>query len=244
MTEKKRTGAPPGSNNGGGRKKSERELIRRNFLVYKDTPISSKQVREAIELFQKTNFRTNQTNGTRDRNREMMQVWLKLWEVVDKDDSNLIQSRSNNGGAYGYRTRRTYYAAQMPDGKWKVRVTTRHWSTSEFFEDDEGRCQQPSECCTYYIQNAEGNPTTTLWGVSYDEDGYPITSANAVLEQHSEETTLEAAIQDAGTDISSPYTWDGFMEYESETTVHTVTFSMAKARLTRLAEIGMPRPRN
>lgn len=51
MTEKKRTGAPPGSNNGGGRKKSERELIRRNFLVYKDTPISSKQVREAIDLY-------------------------------------------------------------------------------------------------------------------------------------------------------------------------------------------------
>lgn len=48
---KKRTGAPPGSNNGGGRKKSERELIRRNFLVFKDTPISSKQVREAIDLY-------------------------------------------------------------------------------------------------------------------------------------------------------------------------------------------------
>lgn len=51
MTEKKRTGAPPGSNNGGGRKKSERELIRRNFLVYKDTPITSAQVREAIDLY-------------------------------------------------------------------------------------------------------------------------------------------------------------------------------------------------
>lgn len=48
---KKRTGAPPGSNNGGGRKKSERELIRRNFLVFKDTPITSAQVREAIDLY-------------------------------------------------------------------------------------------------------------------------------------------------------------------------------------------------
>lgn len=48
---KKRTGAPPGSNNGGGRKKSERELIRRNFLVFKDTQITSAQVREAIELW-------------------------------------------------------------------------------------------------------------------------------------------------------------------------------------------------
>ena len=51
MAEKKRTGAPPGSNNGGGRKKSERELIRRNFLVFKDTPITSAQVREAIDLY-------------------------------------------------------------------------------------------------------------------------------------------------------------------------------------------------
>ena len=48
---KKRTGAPPGSNNGGGRKKSERELIRRNFLVFKDTPITSAQVREAIDFW-------------------------------------------------------------------------------------------------------------------------------------------------------------------------------------------------
>jgi len=175
---------------------------------------------------------------------EFLPVWRKLWSVIDHDDSRMIDSLANNGGAYGEREERTYYAAQMPEGEWKVRVITRQYSTAEFFQDDEGRYQRPEECTTYYLTNAEGQPTATLWGVQHDADGYPIYSANAVLEQHSDETTLEIALADAGTDISSPYTYDGRLEYESVTTVHKVRFNLAKSRLVRLGKIGCPRPKN
>lgn len=170
-------------------------------------------------------------------------VWRKLWVVTDHDNRRMIGCRANNGGAYGEREERTYYAAQMPDGEWKVRVITRIYSTSEFFQDDDGRYQRPEECTTFFLTNAEGQPTVTLWGVRHDADGYPINSANAVLEQHSDETTLEIALADAGTDSSSPYTYDGRLEYESETTYRTVGFGLAKSRLMRLDEIGCPRPK-
>lgn len=174
---------------------------------------------------------------------EVMPYWHELWSVTDYDDSRMIGSLANNGGAYGDRTRRTYYCAKMPNGQWKVRVMYRQWSTSEFFQDDDGRYQRPEERMTFYLTNTEGQPTVTLWGIQHDDEGYPISTANAVLEQHSDETALEVALADAGTDISSPYTWDGRLEYESVTTVNRVTFSEAKLRLTRLAEIGLPRPR-
>lgn len=170
-----------------------------------------------------------------------MPVWKKLWSVTDHDDSNLIESLSNNGGAYGEREKRTYYAARMPDGNLKVRVKTRFFSTSEFFQDDTGRYQRPEECTTYMLTNVEGGATTTIWGYEYDLDGCRILTRNAVLEQYSKETTLEAAIEDAGVDITSPYTFEGRLEYEEKTVINRLSFSEAKIRLARLNEIGISR---
>lgn len=170
-----------------------------------------------------------------------MPVWKKLWSVTDHDDSNLIESLSSNGGGYGEREKRTYYAARMPDGNLKVRVKTRFFSTSEFFQDDTGRYLRPEECTTYILTNVEGGETTTIQGCEYDLDGCRILIQNAVLEQYSEETTLEAAIEDAGVDITSPYTFDGRLEYEEKTVYYRLSFSEAKIRLARLKEIGISR---
>lgn len=157
-------------------------------------------------------------------------VWKFMWSVTDQDNSRMIESRANNGGAYGEREERTYFAAKMPNGEWKFRVKTRFYSTSEFSQTDDGRFT--NEIAYAHISNTEQRENFCFQG---SED---ITD---VIERYSEETALEIALRDAGIEITSPFTWDGRMEYESETIFHSLKFSQLKERILRLTEIGVRR---
>lgn len=167
-----------------------------------------------------------------------MPVWKKLWTVTDRDDSQMIGSLANNGGAYGYRTERTYYCANI-NGKAVVRVKTRMYSTAEFSQDDNGVYCGSHECTTYDLVNVEGGEYVTLQGVYYDEYENPIRTQSAVLEEYTDEVSWEIACKDAETYISSPYSWGGERQYEEpETFTEEVTVEEYERRINIITEIG------
>lgn len=170
---------------------------------------------------------------------EELPIWKLLWSVTDHDDSQMIESLSSNGGAYGHRSTRTYYGAVI-NGEFTVRVATKKWSTSDFFQDDDGRYCSQGNCIDYYLVNAENIPIRVIEDVYYDE-GESVFQRTSILEQFSQEITLDQALIDSETNISSPYTWDGRLEYESEVTTKILKFSDLKSRFLRLRELGVTR---
>lgn len=160
-------------------------------------------------------------------------IWKYLWSVIDSDESKLVGSKVNNGGAYAEYTERSYYMAQMPYKEWQVRVITRNWSSSEFQQDDTGHYTNNIQLC--HLQNVEGDVKIRYQG---SED------FNDVIERHSDITSIENALQDTSITITSPYTWDGRLEYESEVIESIVTFATLRKKAERLKELGFTRQKN
>lgn len=164
-----------------------------------------------------------------------MPVWRPLWSVTEYDNRKFIPELSSNGGAYGYYTKIVYYAAMVPTAcgsRLEIRRTERKGSTADFYQSDEGQFCRPSEVCKYTCGNAEGNPAFDKKITVWDEYGNPVKDLIATLEQHSELSTLEAALAATGCE-----------QLESGCYDFALTFAEKKARLSRLAELGIARER-
>jgi hypothetical protein len=173
---------------------------------------------------------------------EDMPIWVPLWSATHYDNSGMIGSMSSNGGAYGYFTRREYFAG-LVNGKQVCRMLETCGNTSDFYTDDAGKFCQQYECEEVILSNVmpEKNGITgeyrqkSLFFRAESDAG----TSYAVLEQHSTEVDFAAAIRDGGSKITSGYEWDGRpAETPSKKVVSIVGFQEAKRRLVILSEFG------
>lgn len=163
---------------------------------------------------------------------DQMPVWEPLWQTCDEDYSNYIGSMSSNGGAYADFSNHEYYISKFPDGSFKFRVLTRLYSSAEFMQDDFGNYTDNIQ--TLHLINTTDKSVFRIQGSGESE--------NDVFENFSNECTMEDALIAYSVEITSPYTFDGQREYESERIDHRPTQQELDTRMDILRGFGYEFP--